>query len=291
MGCENNEEVKEDNIILWNDCTNSEMNTFKASKKILNLKIRKDKYIFVCQNKIMVYNSKTLERLHKIITYDNPKGLIGINYDTHKTILAYLTPGDEHKVTIADISTDIKKDKKEITIQPHTHKISYILLSYNGLLLATASEQGKKIRIFETHEGNLVQELNRGSDIAEIKCMAIDLKNQFIAASSDNYKIEVWSLRTAVKAIKDAKKIQIEEEESKIENSGPGIFSRMVGAKGESSFITIELKEPFYSFDFKDEQNIIVIKENGTFCDCEIDLEKKILRSIKVKNKEENIIQ
>lgn len=58
-----------------------------------------------------------------------------------------------------------------------------------------------------------MQELNRGQEKADIKCISIDFKNQFVAASSERGTIHIWSLAQSIEKIKKSGKIAIMEEE------------------------------------------------------------------------------
>ena len=93
-------------------------------------------------------------------------------------------------------------------------------------MLATASEEGRKIRIFETEKGDNLQELNRGNEKADIKYISIDFKNQFIAASSERGTIHIWSLSQSIEKIKKSGKILLVEEDKNTRISNVGsVFS------------------------------------------------------------------
>ena len=271
VGCENNEEISENSLIIWDDSIGEPKNKLETGQKILNLKLKMDKIIVICFSKILIYNLKNFQYIRKIVTNENPKGLIGINFDNEKTIIVYLTEKEDNSLTIEDLNSP----NSTKTLKPHNHKISNITLSHKGLLLATVSEEGRTIRIYDTHDGKLLQELHRGKNIADIKCISIDLKTHFIAASSDRCTIHIWSLRTAIQAIKKENKIAITEEECKIENEGAGFFGKFLSGGGERSFIKIEIKEPYSTFHFGSENSIIIITATGKYCKCVMDLEKK----------------
>lgn len=67
-------------------------------------------------------------------------------------------------------------------------------LNYNGSLLATASDKGTLIRIFETEEGAPLQEVRRGSDKAEIYSITFDKSSRWIACSSDKGTIHIFTV-------------------------------------------------------------------------------------------------
>ena len=148
VGSDNNKEYKQNQVVIWDDFANKILYKITLNEKVLNLKLRRDKVFIVCKQKIYILNPYNEYNVSGILeTGLNPNGLIAINYTEGNTIIVYP-------------SSDENKEKGELTIKnldnndvkyhsPHNHKVAYISLSYNGLLLATASEDGKKIRIFE----------------------------------------------------------------------------------------------------------------------------------------------
>jgi len=61
--------------------------------------------------------------------------------------------------------------------------------------MATSSEKGTVIRIFDTEEGHLLHELRRGSEYAQISSIAFDLTSKWLACSSDTCTVHVFSLK------------------------------------------------------------------------------------------------
>ena len=68
-------------------------------------------------------------------------------------------------------------------------------LNYNGSLLATASEKGTLVRIYSTENGELLQELRRGKDKAEISSIIFDRKSKWVAVTSDRTTIHIFNVK------------------------------------------------------------------------------------------------
>ncbi|GAU42584.1 hypothetical protein TSUD_303010 [Trifolium subterraneum] len=84
------------------------------------------------------------------------------------------------------------------SINAHDSQIACFTLTADGLLLATASLKGTLIRIFNTMDGSLLQEVRRGVDRAEINSIALSPNVQWLAASSDKGTVHIFNLRVRV---------------------------------------------------------------------------------------------
>ena len=280
VGSDNNKEYKQNQVIIWDDFANKILYKITLNEKVLNLKLRRDKAFIVCKQKIYILNPYNEYNVSGILeTGLNPNGLIAINYTEGNTIIVYP-------------SSDENKEKGELTIKnldnndvkyhsPHNHKVAYISLSYNGLLLATASEDGKKIRIFETENLEKLQELNRGKEKAEIKYISIDFKNQFLAASSERGTIHIWSLSQSLDKLKKSGKLKLNEgtNNEKISNAGSafaGLPTFLGGGffDNEWSFAQVRLDEPYSIFHFGLDNSLIIITSSGKYYKAKIDLKK-----------------
>ena len=118
---------------------------FKTS--VIKVKLKRDKIFIVCEKRIFIFNFQNYQNIDIIDTYDNPKGLIGINQDQNKTIISFpVSIGKE------DIKGYIKIKNynkwKEILIQAHDSIISYMCINNEGIL-ASASDKETIIRFIE----------------------------------------------------------------------------------------------------------------------------------------------
>jgi WD40 repeat protein len=281
VGSENNPDYKQNIVLIWDDNNKKILCKMTLKEKVLNLKLRKDRIIIVCNSKIHIchYSTSDFQLVGSLETGPNPLGLIGINYTQEKGIIVYPSNDEDRKKGQITVNHFIQGNN--IYINAHDHNLSYIALSYNGLLLATSSEEGKKIRIFETETGEYLQELNRGKEKADIKCISIDFKNQFIAASSERGTIHIWSLFKSIEKIKKSGKIILNEEDNnnKVSNVGSmfSIIPNFLGGslfKNEWSFAQIRLEEPYSIFHFGTENVLIIITSTGKYYKARIDLQK-----------------
>ena len=71
------------------------------------------------------------------------------------------------------------------TISAHDGNIQCLALNKDDTLLATASDKGTLIRIFDVTTGKKMQEVRRGADTAKIFCIAFDQESKMLAVTSD----------------------------------------------------------------------------------------------------------
>lgn len=84
----------------------------------------------------------------------------------------------------------------------HTSSIAAISLSQDGTILATASQKGTLIRLFDTVQEKSIAELRRGADPANITDISMDPLKQFVSCASDKGTIHVFSTEEGSKVNK-----------------------------------------------------------------------------------------
>ena len=111
------------------------------------------------------------------------------NADLHENVYG-TSPGDSSKTTFIPSQTSI--------IAAHTTSLACMSISDDGSLLATASDKGTLIRVFDISSGRLRNELRRGADRAEIFSMAFSLSihgdPRRLVVASDKGTVHVFNL-------------------------------------------------------------------------------------------------
>ena len=65
-------------------------------------------------------------------------------------------------------------------IQAHDSPLRCVVLSLDGSLVATASEKGTLVRVFDCHSGCLLHEFRRGTDRAKIYSLAFSKEKEWL---------------------------------------------------------------------------------------------------------------
>lgn len=184
-------------VILWDDHQTKVISELRFTSYVKSVKLKKNKLIVVCEQKIYVFNFVDFQNIDTIDTYDNPKGIVAVSPDAKVTVLAY---PDKTKGWVR-----VKSYDKSITslISAHESTIAFLALNNEGTLLATASDKGTLIRIFNSEDGTFLQEVRRGAEKAEIYSIVFNPTSTLIACSSDRGTIHVFSLAGAIKKLKE----------------------------------------------------------------------------------------
>ena len=180
---------------IWDDLLMTKIIELEFDSEILNIKLKTDKvFLTTVNNNLYVIELPKLNFLNIFQIYENSKGLFSISSDEKILVLAfpYINCG----------FVKIKHYNKEINvpnINAHDTEISYLTLNPEGNLLETSSQRGTLIRIFNTLNGELIQEVRRGAKKAEIYFIIFDFNNKFLACSSDSGTIHIFSIYTSIK--------------------------------------------------------------------------------------------
>ena len=175
-------------VMIWDDHQNRCAGELTFRSQVKAVKLRRDKVVVVLEKKIYVYNFEDLQLVDHIETTWNPRGLCALCPNANNTVLACpgLKPGHV-KVELYDMS-------KNIVIPAHESDLACLSLNQDGSRLATASDKGTLIRVFDTQTRQLLQELRRGMTRADVLCITFHPFSNFIACSSDQGTIHIFAL-------------------------------------------------------------------------------------------------
>ncbi|RLN25980.1 hypothetical protein BBO99_00004806 [Phytophthora kernoviae] len=175
-------------VMIWDDHQSRNIGELSFRSEVKAIKLRRDRVVVVLQNKIYVYNFSDLKLVDHIETIANPKGLCALCPNPSNTVLA--CPG----VSRGTVRIELYDLRKTTLITAHEAELSQICLNLDGTRLATASDKGTLIRIFDTQSGQITQELRRGADRAEIYSICFSPTAPLLACSSDKGTVHVFSL-------------------------------------------------------------------------------------------------
>eukprot|EP00343_Euplotes_focardii_P003166 CAMPEP_0205810838 /NCGR_PEP_ID=MMETSP0205-20121125/14994_1 /ASSEMBLY_ACC=CAM_ASM_000278 /TAXON_ID=36767 /ORGANISM="Euplotes focardii, Strain TN1" /LENGTH=190 /DNA_ID=CAMNT_0053089321 /DNA_START=224 /DNA_END=796 /DNA_ORIENTATION=+ len=155
--------------------------------------MNKETIAVVLEDRIYVYEFSNLKIRDAIETFKNTEGLCCLSSakDTNVLICPDKTQG-AIRVASQDSTT---------TIQAHDGALACLGLTIDGKKVASASEKGTLVRVFQSDTGSKLQEVRRGADPAKIYSIAFS-SNDLLAVSSDKGTVHVFSTDNSGEEIK-----------------------------------------------------------------------------------------
>ncbi|KZV21547.1 autophagy-related protein 18a [Dorcoceras hygrometricum] len=257
-------------VMIWDDHQGRCIGELSFRSEVRGVRLRRDRIVVVLEQKIFVYNFADLKLLHQIETIANPKGLCAVSQVAGSFVL--VCPGLQK----GQVRVEHYASKRTKFIMAHDSRIACFTLSQDGNLLTTASSKGTLIRIFNTHDGSLRQEVRRGADRAEIYSLAFSPTSQWLAVSSDKGTVHVFSLKATSNAGIDQTNISSEPNPSTAISGSSLSFIKGVLPKyfsSEWSVAQFRLPEGSqYIVAFGHQKNTVAILGlDGSFYRCKFD--------------------
>jgi len=175
-------------VMIWDDHQSRSIGEISFKSDVLAVRLRRDRVVVVVAKTVYSYNFRDLKLVDRIETCPNPLGLCALSPGSSRSVLA--CPGRQAghvRVELYDLS-------KSTHIVAHESELMAIALNTEGALVATASEKGTLIRVFDTGTGSLMHELRRGAERAVIHCVCFNASSTYLACSSDKGTIHIFVL-------------------------------------------------------------------------------------------------
>lgn len=141
-------------VMIWDDHQTRCIGELSFRSEVKSVRLRRDRIVAILLQKIFVYNFADLKLLHQIETISNPKGLCEVSQLSGSMVL--VCPG----LLKGQVRVEHYNSKRTKFIMAHDSRIACFALTQDGRLLATSSSKGTLVRIFNTLDGTLLQEVN-----------------------------------------------------------------------------------------------------------------------------------
>jgi len=175
-------------VMIWDDHQNKCIGELSFRQKVIACKLRRDRVVVALLSRVYVYRFSDLALLDQFNTLNNPKGLLALSPDSSSTVLACPS------ITRGHVRVELYDARKSTLIPAHEAELGAIALNLSGTHLATSSEKGTLVRVFDTGSGQMLKELRRGTERAEIQSIAFNSESTFVACSSDKGTVHIFSL-------------------------------------------------------------------------------------------------
>lgn len=185
-------------VLIYDDSAKKFILELTFSSSVRAVRLRKDKMVIALMRQIHVFSFPTpTQRLFSLETRDNPRGLCELSplASAERQLLVF--PG--HKlgsIQLVDLSnTEMGMSSAPSSINAHQGELACLALNQQGTLVATASNKGTLIRVWDTLKKTLFVELRRGSDTATLYCINFSRDSEFLCCSSDKGTIHTFALK------------------------------------------------------------------------------------------------
>jgi len=176
-------------VMIWDDHQSRCIGELSFRSEVRAVKLRRDRVVVALATKIYVYRFSDLKLLDQISTQVNQRGLVALCPHPAHTVLA--CPG----VNRGHVRVELYDARKSTIVAAHESDLCRLALNADGSLVATASDKGTLVRVFDTRTGAQVRELRRGVDRAVVYSIAFDADSQYVACTSDKGTAHVFSIR------------------------------------------------------------------------------------------------
>lgn len=266
VGGGSNPKYNPDRVMLWDDNQSKCIGELKFKTPVKGVKMNKETIAVVLQDRIYVYEFSNLKIRDAIETYDNPDGICCLSSKKDTNVLAC---PDKTKGSIRVSLFD-----NSLKIEAHEGTISCLAMTSDGSTIASASERGTLVRIFNASTGIKLQEVRRGSEMAKIYSIAFSGENDMMAVTSDKGTAHVF-------------KLDLEDEEKRADEESSNttsVFGFMKGVlptyfSSEWSFAQFKFcddgKPAYTAWAFTSENKLVLISTKGDYFLLDVDKNEK----------------
>ncbi|KAG7566738.1 WD40-repeat-containing domain superfamily [Arabidopsis suecica] len=256
-------------VMIWDDHQGRCIGELSFRSDVRSVRLRRDRIIVVLEQKIFVYNFSDLKLMHQIETIANPKGLCAVSQGVGSMVL--VCPGLQK----GQVRIEHYASKRTKFVMAHDSRIACFALTQDGHLLATASSKGTLIRVFNTVDGTLRQEVRRGADRAEIYSLAFSSNAQWLAVSSDKGTVHVFGLKVnSGSQVKDSSRIAPDATPSSPSSSlslFKGVLPKYFSSEWSvAQFRLVEGTQYIAAFGHQ-KNTVVILGMDGSFYRCQFD--------------------
>lgn len=258
VGDGKNERFGQNKLILWEDSGKKIIAEIILKFSIKTVKLKRTKIFIGGEKEIYVFNFGSFNNIDKIETYPNKNGIFTTCLNTQINLIGYLSR-EIGKIVVKNYDEIEGNSFKTSIIHAHQSEVTALAMNIDGTLLASAGEKGSVLKIFRVENGNLIQELRRGSDSAGIYSLAFGFNSKYLACSSSRETVHIF-------ALKNESNVDIREKKNVLKSVGSLFGASHINKERSIAQLRIFKNEKvIVSFCPDDSPGIIILSYNGKY--------------------------
>ena len=176
-------------VMIWDDAKARFVGEINVNTKVLHVCITSKTLVVVTIQKTYIYELCSLRKQQEYLTAENEYGLVAINSK------AIVIPGkDRGALRILSDNSGL------LHLDAHDNGIRNVTLSYSGSLLASVSEKGTLIRLYNVNNGERIQVFRRGIDKASISHLIISRDEKYLVCVTEGQTLYLFQISENVNA-------------------------------------------------------------------------------------------
>ncbi|KAK3988173.1 autophagy-like protein 18 [Cladorrhinum sp. PSN332] len=179
---------------------------------VLAVRLNRKRLVVVLEEEIYIYDISNMSLLTTIPTSPNPNAICALSPSSERCYIAYPRPnpredkGERRPTHAPPLSTYVPTTSGEVlifdtiqmkvinVIEAHNSPLHCIAMNSDGTLLATASEKGTIVRVFDFTTGQKLYQFRRGTTPSSIHSMSFNLSSTLLCVSSVSNTVHIYKL-------------------------------------------------------------------------------------------------
>ena len=267
-------------VIIYDDREGKKIADLKFKSNVLNIKLKKDKILVVCENSIYIIMFADFKSIDTIDFGEEKKKKISFAFTLEEGVnkLAYnLINNLENKIIVNSYDKDNKKSTIELKTNLKGNNIVKCMeFNKKGQILAITAKNYEFLELYNTDTGLILCKCNLESDSLNTKYISFSPENDFICCFLDYGDVNIFN-------IKSLSNIQEEEDD---ENMNLNINKNHIQIKIWSKFYLPENNVICTFANFMENEQgkdyIVCIGNKGNYYLVKFDKEKSESLALKV---------
>ncbi|CAK4671184.1 hypothetical protein LEN26_012475 [Aphanomyces euteiches] len=174
---------------VWNTKTGAAICDLNFVTAVLGVQLNRQRLVAVLERKVYIFDINSMQVLNTLDTAPNPKALCVLS-PADNGYLAFPTGAVPGEIVLYDANNLSVLN----AVQAHRGTPVALAMNSTGTMLATASDTGTILRVFDVPSGKKRATFRRGSYPAQIYSIAFNPSSTLLCCSSDTGTIHIFSL-------------------------------------------------------------------------------------------------